>query len=156
MQDLSYAIAHKRKSVFSNPNNHWHSSTHPRETATCPLYPSTHPRAAATCPLYPSTHPRAAATCRYTPALTQGRLQHARVLLAVPHGMYLVLTVNEPPKVVLVIRAVESKPESRTQSPDDSGYAGRGHVTRVKSLQFHVHLKLVVGGRPVLRGEEGG
>lgn len=85
----------------------------------------------------------------HTP-LTQGRLQHAAVLLAVTHGMNLIVAVHQSPEVVLVVRAVQAQPEARPQGAHHRGDAGRGQVPGVKRLQLHANLELILGRDLVL------
>lgn len=44
--------------------------------------------------------------------LTQGRLKHAAVLLAVTHRMNLIVAVHQSPEVILVVRAIQAQAET--------------------------------------------
>lgn len=82
--------------------------------------------------------------------LTQGRLKHAAVLLAVTHRMNLIVAVHQSPEVILVVRAIQAQAETWPQGAHHRGNTGRGQVSGVKCLQFHANLELILGRDLVL------
>lgn len=57
--------------------------------------------------------------------------------------------IDQAPKVVLAVAAIESQTQTRTENADDGGNAGGGDIARVEGFEFHTDFEVVrwrIGG----------
>lgn len=78
----------------------------------------------------------------HVPRIAQRRLHHTTVPFAVANRMYLI-RVDQPPKVILIIAAVQPNPQPRAENIDYGSDAGGCDAAWIERFQFHADLEFV-------------